>query len=205
MQACPPIFMAGLSAFGGIINSYTKVRNQMLSKIKIFLFVVCSFVFIQCTDHSKENKLENIDPISSFKELITNHLNSYKNDKREKIVLLGGGWVKEYYDPENDYKIDIQKTNSLITPNTGYFEFTLTRHYTAFHKNKNDAMNDTIYLKSDKTIHKHRYGFQENKWVVTSREHQRIDSLLPDWYDCNEILQEGEQKGMSNIEGCWEK
>ncbi|MFZ2866030.1 MAG: hypothetical protein WA440_14855, partial [Ignavibacteriaceae bacterium] len=161
---------------------------------------------LRCSDKIKDEEVEKVDPLNTFKEFIGNHLDSYKKDKRKRITLLGGGWVNLYYEPESTYKIDVQKTNSLVTPNTGFCEFTLIRHFTAFHKNKSDAINDTVFIKSDKTIHRHHYGFQDNKWVVTSREHMMISSILNnDWYDCDEIVQEGEQKGITNIYGCWEK
>ena len=174
--------------------------------LKYFSVIFIFFSLLKCSEEVKENKAENIDPVKTFKEYISKHLDSYKYDKRERITLLGGGWVSLHYEPEYSYKFDVQKTNSLVTPYTGFCEFTFTRHFTAFHKNKEDAPKDTIFVKSDKTIHRHHYGFQENKWVVTSREHKMISSVMDfDWNDCDEILQEGEQKGLSNIYGCWEK
>jgi len=181
---------------------YLNAKNLLGYIVIIFI----SIAFIDCSDKVKENKSENIDPVKTFKEYVTNHLDSYKKDKRESVTLLGGGWVNEYYEPENAYKIDVQKTNSLVTPYTGYCEFTLVRHFSSFHKIKEDATIDTVFIKSDKTIHRHHYGFQDNKWIVTSREHKMISSVMDyGWNDCNEIIQEGEQKGLTNIFGCWEK
>ena len=181
------------------------MKNKQ-SMIVFLSLIVFSFILLQCSENRKSDKVENIDPVKTFKDYITKHLSSYKQDKRENITLLGGGWVRLYYEPESNYKIDVQKTNSLVTPYTGYCEFTLTRHFTTFYKNKEDAAKDSIFIKSDKTIHRHHYGFQENNWVVTSREHMMISSVMDnDWYDCNEVLQEGIEKGKSNIFGCWEK
>ena len=176
----------------------------MFSTIKKFSIVFVSLILLQCSEQTKENHPEQIDPAKTFKEFITKHLDGYKNHRRERVTLLGGGWVNEYFEPEKSYKIDVQKTNSLITPFTGFCEFTLTRHITAFHKSKDAAALDKIVIKSDQTVHKHYYGFQENEWIVTSREHQKISTSPSNWYDCNEILQAGEQKGLTNLEGCWE-
>ncbi len=124
--------------------------------------------------------------------------------------------LKNIFEPDINYKIDVQKTNSLITPFTGFCEFTLTRHITKFHPAKEDAINDNLFLKSDKRIHKHYYGFQEGKWIVTSRTNQDPElaklinpltnrSSFDKWNDCNEVIKFGEQKGFTNINGCWEK
>ncbi|MDP3831649.1 MAG: hypothetical protein Q8Q47_10290, partial [Ignavibacteriaceae bacterium] len=112
-------------------------------------------------------------------EYLANHFESYNTDRREQLAELGGGWVKEYFEPETNYKIDVQKTNSLITPFTGFCEFILTRYLTKFHSTKGDASNDNSFIKSDKRTHKHYYGFQEGIWLVTSRTNQDPEPSLP--------------------------
>jgi hypothetical protein len=170
------------------------------TNIKVFTFL---FIFIYTLCFAQETK--EVDPVKSFKEYLSHHFESYKIDKREQLAKLGGGWVKEYYEPETDYKVDVQRTNSLITPYTGFCEFTLTRHLTTFHNRKEDANNDNFFIKSDQFIHKHYYGYQEGEWIVTAREHKKVGSMLSGWYDCNEVLKVGEQKGETNLNGCWEK
>jgi len=174
--------------------------------LKYFSIIFISFSILNCSEEVKENKAENVNPVETFKEYISEHLDSYKKDKRGRITLAGGGWINLHYEPDNNYKIDVQKTNSLVTPYSGFCEFTLNRRFTAFHKNKENASKDSIFIKSITIIHRHNYGFQENKWIVTSREHKMISSLMDfDWNSCDEVLQEGEQKGLSNLHGCWEK
>ena len=161
-----------------------------------------------------------VDPVKSFKEYLTIHFESYKTDRRERLTKLSGGWVREYFEPDDNYKIDVQKTNSLITPLIGFCEFTLTRHLTEFHLNEEDANKDSLFIKSDKRNHKHNYGFQDGKWVVTLRRSQQPENVemtklskrlnlpsssLDEWYDCNEVIKFGELKGYTNMHGCWEK
>lgn len=179
-----------------------KAKNTFI----YFSIISISFSLLFCSEEIKEKKFENVDPVESFKEYISNHLDSYKKDKRGRITLLSGGWANLQYEPEDIYKIDVQKTNSLVTPYTGFCEFTLNRRFTTFHKSKEDAANDTVFIKTITLIHRHHYGFQENRWITTSREHKLISSAMDfDWNSCDEILQEGEQKGLSNLHGCWEK
>ena len=156
-----------------------------------------------------------VNPVKLFKEYLSKHFESYKTDRRERLTELGGGWVKAYYEPDVNYKIDVQKTNSLITPFTGFCEFTLTRHRTKFYATKNEAKNDYSFIESDKWVHRHHYGFQDGKWEITSRTHQgpklanRIKpltnrSVLDKWYDCNEVIALDKQRSLTNIHGCWE-
>lgn len=179
--------------------------------IVILFFLLCSSIYTQQDESNSE-----IDPVKSFKEYLSDHFASYDKDKREQLSNLGGGWVKEYYEPADNYKIDVKKTNSLITPFTGFCEFTIIRHYTDFHQTMKDASKDSEFIKTDKLIHRHKYGFQEGKWVVTSRKHKdpeldkieeqfNWNSSLDNWYDCDQIIKLGDNKGASDIFGCWEK
>lgn len=183
------------------------MRNYNIKIVTLLVFCLSS---ICCAQEKTE------DPVKSFKIYLAKHFESYKSDSREQITKLGGGWVKEYYEPNLNYKIDVQKTNSLITPFTGYCEFILIRHITDFHSSKEEASNDSIFTKSNERTHKHSYGFQEDKWVVTSRSNQDQElakivnpltkrSSFDTWGDCNEVIKLGSQKGETNIFGCWEK
>lgn len=153
------------------------------------------------------------DPVSMFKRYISKHLNSYSKNKRERMARLGGGWVKEYYEPEQGYSFDVQKTSSLVTPYTAFCEFVLVRHFTDFHTTRESAIQDSNFIKTDKLKHRHTYGFQEGKWIVTSRFHQMfipaqfkdISTLDEEWFDCNQVIPKGENKGATNIKGCWEE
>lgn len=142
----------------------------------------------------------------SFEEYIQKYFNSYEINKRERIALLGGGWVKEKYTPQKKYNTAIQKTNVADSPFVGICEFKLLRNYTEFHSTKKGAKNDNNFVKTDAKVHQHKYEFRNNKWIVASRLHYTPGDILGDeWYDCNEIIKEGKNKGSKNIFGCWEE
>ncbi len=162
----------------------------------LFFFLLFSLCYAQ-----NDNLVSEADPVKSFKTYITKHFESYKVDNRERLAKLGGGWAMQYYEPSEEYNIDVQTTNSLISPFIGICEFTLTRNYTGFHSSKEEAKKDGKFRKSDRRNHIHKYAFQEGKWVVTSRRSQKYDNS----YDCNEAIKGGEQKGDTNHYGCWEK
>lgn len=140
--------------------------------------------------------------VASFKGYIAAFMASYKDNPREDIAKLTGGWVKEHYEPAGDPEIDVQRTGSLVSPYMGICQFTLRRHFTAFHKTKAEAVNDSTFVQSDETLHRHRYAYQDRTWVPTVREHLGVAG--DKWYDCNEVIQYGENAGAQNIYGCWE-
>jgi hypothetical protein len=142
------------------------------------------------------------DVVTPFENLLKKHFESYITNPREKISKLGGGWVKEHYKLFGEYKYDVQQTNSLVTPYTAYCEFKLKRSMTSFHKTKEEANLDTIFTKSDLIIHKHYYSYQKGKWIVSKRTHKGYDGIED--YDCKEVISEGENKGETDLEGCWE-
>jgi hypothetical protein len=162
--------------------------------MKNIKFIPIAFILL-CLSSFKLNNNEDI--VASFENLLKNHFDSYISNPREKTDQLGGGWVQAKYKLSGEYKYDVQQTSSLVSPYTGYCEFSLKRSYTDFHKTKDDALLDTIFIKSDEVIHKHYYSYQKGKWKISKREHKGYTG----WYDCNEVLK---KDNSSNIHGCWE-
>jgi hypothetical protein len=170
-------------------------------------FIVCLAVLLVTIDRTANamtlRQREDEQAVSSFKSYVTDFVASYKADRREAISKLGGGWVKEYYQPVGEPSIDVQRVNSLVTPYVGICEFMLRRYRTAFHKTRDEAVRDGHFVESDDTEHRHRYAYQEGKWVPKSRQH--LSTVTGKWSDCNEVITLGENEGAENIFGCWEK
>ena len=139
--------------------------------------------------------------VTKFEKLLNNHFESYKINPREKISKLGGGWVKERYSLDGEYKYDVQTSNSLVSPYVGYCEFKLKREFTNFHQSSYEAKNDFDFVNSDTKTHKHFYSYTKEKWNITKRENEGYKS----WYDCNEKILSGENIDSENIHGCWEE
>jgi hypothetical protein len=116
------------------------------------------------------------DGVKAFKQYVSGYMTSYETDKREQVVKLGGGWVKMRFEPVGVPNIDVRKTDSLISPYIGVCEFTLARHYTAFHPSREAAQADDQLVNGGETKHKHTYAFQDGHWVPTLR--QNYDAFL---------------------------
>ena len=164
-------------------------------------FLLLSFIIIVSCSTPKENKQSEEEQLTEkFKELVTEHLESYKTDNRQSLGLLGGGWVKKEYNViASSY--DIQKTNSVVSPYVGICKFTLQRSYSDFFDTKEAALQADNLTQQDSREHIHKYSYQDNRWIITERNNVGSYGLT----DCDEVISEGEAKGTDNIYGCWEK
>lgn len=163
--------------------------------------------------------------VESFKGYVEHHFGSYKTNRRERVRLLGGGWVKQYFTADvNSAEIDVQRTTSLISPYTGKLEFRIIRHFTAFHQSREEAMTDAAFPQTSITSHRHNYAYQDGKWVPKIRQHRAFDEsaqavaawfnsvgdsasaqAVAAWFDCAEVIKAGPNAGETDIEGCLEE
>lgn len=142
--------------------------------------------------------------VSSFKEIAARHVSSYQNDHRVRVALFGRDrWRREWFDAEPKYSVDVQSTNSLISPYVGIFEFRLRRYLSKMWDTKEQAEKDTTSEAIFLVKHKHTFAYQDKKWVATERKHfQEEPKVLADdqWWNCDETLPDGK----TNISGCFE-
>ncbi len=124
------------------------------------------------------------DVVKSFKNYVAGYMVSYKTDRREYVGNLGGGWAKIYFEPSGDSSIDVRKTDSLVSPYMGVLEFTLIKHFTAFHKTRAEAEADNSFTQSTEARHRHTYASQDGTWVPKSR--QNYVAILNEWSDCEQ-------------------
>ena len=139
------------------------------------------------------------DVVTSFKRYVADYVESYKTDRREQIVQSGDAlgqpvpeWHKESFDAPQNVNLDVQKTNSLVSPYIGVLEFSQTEHSTAIHTSKDDAEKDGNFIKILVLQHRHTYAFQDGVWVPKSRQNH-IPSLETQWDECR------------RRDGCWEE
>jgi len=156
--------------------------------------------------------------IESFSVYVQHHIDSYKTNRRERVLLFPAGWVHQYYelDPSGS-KTDIQRTNSLLTPYVGTLEFRLIRHYTVFYRSREQAAADVHFVQTDVNVHRHTYAYQNEQWIPKERqfhipEHDRsivrartligepVKEDYIEWFDCNGAIER-----QLDIRGCLEE
>jgi hypothetical protein len=174
------------------------VKTMILHQRVSCAFLVILAPALALAQSSSEDK----QAVESFKSYVQQHLASYKQNRRERVTLLGGGWVREYFEPNLDStSIDIQKTASLVSPYVGKVDFQLIRHITKFHKSRSEAEVDSAFVQETAVTHKHTYAYQDGKWVPKVRQHVSEDELYP----CDEVLTVGPDAGERDIYGCLEE
>lgn len=150
-------------------------------KIKsiIILMMFCLFIPITAFASSSEEEV-----VQSFNTLAQNHIDSYQTDKREKIVQAIQGdkkWRKFLHDVSSNYSIDIQKTNSIVTPYIGIFEFEVTIYKSEPFDTEEEARATNTYTNYI-GYHKDKFAYQNDTWVTKERIHS-IDNKKH-YFDC---------------------
>ena len=129
-------------------------------------------------------------------------MQSYKTDKRDYVFgLKNGSWRKVFFEPAGSPRIDVRRTNSLISPYTATCEFELFEYYTAPHYSEKDARADNVPLETKKVQHRHTYAFQSGRWVVKTRQH--FYAFLGSWDTCDDCWAKS-MKPTTDQNGCWE-
>jgi len=177
----------------------------MKKLLTFFLFLI----LVLLSNLAVATPINEYEVISSFKQLTSNHIESYTNDQRIMVYHMTD-WIKSRIRVDSKYNIDIQKSNSDLSPYTATFEYIMHIDYTAFHKTKAEAEADTNFqifderaqLEPSKTVGemskypytvRHTYAYQDGKWVntgikyrwniyVSSDDSKWYDSISP-WYD----------------------
>ncbi|MBP2657786.1 MAG: hypothetical protein H6Q69_818 [Firmicutes bacterium] len=124
--------------------------------------------------------------ITSFKETIQKHLHSYQDDPRIIVfsVSTDTKWLKSKCDIPYDYSYDIQKTNSIITPYTGYLIYKM-RVLTTDNQTTKEAAEacNTFNNNDDNLFIKYRilFSYQDNKWIP--KKYEFNIPILGNWID----------------------
>ena len=123
------------------------------------------------------------DIVASFKKHLTDYVADYKTNRRDEVRESSGGWRRNYYEIEENYSIDLRKTDSLISPYVGTASFVFIMHSTSFHNTKAEAEADNNFISPLPLKHRHVYAYQDGAWVLTKRE--EYIAVLGDWFDCD--------------------
>jgi hypothetical protein len=167
------------------------LRNLKV-RMTISVLMLLPFLLLGCS-------VKPPDPVVSFKSAVEDFLKVYKQSKHEEVYYIQGGlgtysfepstpsgWKKTTSDLVSDaYSIDVQKTNSLVTPDIGTVEFDTSQHSSNFQDSEKDAR-DTQVVSDDVVSyhHRHTYAFQDGVWIEKSQKQMRQGSST--WVDCKE-------------------
>jgi hypothetical protein len=141
----------------------------------------------------KPKPSEEEQAVASFKQTAANYVATYKQSKHEEVYHLDAsfaahtpeGWRKSYSELASDvYSVDVQKTDSLVSPYVGTLEFHTNLYVSELYGSQDAASQTTDFpaKPNDVRRHLHTYAYQNGAWVLQSRKQFVYD----EWQDCPE-------------------
>lgn len=164
-----------------------RVKSLNITISKPILIV--AILLIAAPLFAAENK-DNEAAVEAFTKFVT----QYMTLNRSKSIVSedGRGQLRKYrVDINDDYGIDVKRTDSLMTPLLGVFEYT-TKEYVSInpHHDRDAALSDNELRLQLESKHLHKYGYTNGKWKPISGTYKSkisgLDSNYSGVYDCNE-------------------
>lgn len=143
--------------------------------------------FGQATSYASDIKQDKV--VKQFKKTIENYFAQCPNNPRIAVTEENGSYLRSKYAILNNYKYDVKKSDSLISPYVGYLEFVFKTYAYKKFDSKEDAYKDNSIdeLIITKT-YQINYGYQDGKWVATSGEYKlnMFNEEYPGMKKCSE-------------------
>jgi len=136
-----------------------------LSSIATLLLTIALSTGIGATAQSQQEK----DIVKAFSKTVEEYIPSHFI-KEPLPVQVGCGWNKHLYEPSANHSIDVRKTDSLISPYIGTVQFVVTSSLTNCHPTEEEAKKDNAYRRFGTATHRYTFAYQEDTWVLKSRE-----------------------------------
>jgi hypothetical protein len=176
------------------VIKYNKKSREGIIMKKMLLIFICLLFWSFPAFAAEVSQAEDSQIVSSF--------NQYLNDKMAQILATYDGqhyihmlpseknpegyWRKVDAAVNPNYKIDVQKTDSLDTPYIATLEVTTKYRYFASRPTREaaEAATDGGYTVTN--IYRFSIAYQNNTWVVT--EAQQYDTFFKKWKTCTRDL-----------------
>ncbi|KAF0216763.1 MAG: hypothetical protein FD174_3586 [Geobacteraceae bacterium] len=150
---------------------------------RFLVFFILALSLLLC---SKVFALTDTEVVDSFKQ--------YVSDEMKKVFVSYEGthynvsyvesnlnfWFKSYHKIDQNYKIDVEKTTSLISPYVGTLQVEVYYNTSDKFPTKKTAEQATTYKVHSIQTFKITLAYQENKWVVTDAHFKSssLDSVI---------------------------
>lgn len=152
---------------------------------KILVFCLCLLIFPNFAFAVSDE-----DALASFKSYIKVELEKVKQSyegnrysmyfmEADKKISRSALWYKQSAAINPEYKIDLQKTNSLISPYLGTLEVKIDDTIFIAHPIKEIAASLDLINYRTYSIYIFSIAYQDDKWVITAI--RDYDSVLKKW------------------------
>jgi len=173
----------------------------------VFLFAV--LILSVPSVFSGDEKTEEQQAMKTFKQYVSDLMERYRVEKYEQVDATshceGHEYVKSSYEPSVASKVDVRKTDSLVSPYAGILEFQWNERYSDCQATREKAQAQSDLKNSNSVNYRYTYAFQDGKWVPTEAE---IGSVNPDdvshlkWESCADDVTHLTRSGFKPDFGC---
>jgi hypothetical protein len=153
---------------------------------------LCAVLQVSC--HSSPNQPEKTEAqriVDAFREKVDADLQAHKGRKdvwpQAQTKYEEAGWYMEADELPSSYSINVEKTESLVSPYLGTAEFPVTGNV-SYPKNSREEALEATQFKSSYTInHRLQYAYQNGQWVLKSEKCFDYDIMVEGhaWGNCN--------------------
>lgn len=153
---------------------------SILVKRLFVLFVILVASFSAQAD-------EKAQVVKSFKSLAAGHIASFKTDNRAWVVTQSKssttppfesqilGYINVWFSVLPEYGIDIQVSNSLMSPYTGTLDYKVQIHSSQPHQTREEAAKDFTEVEVSRAVdYRNTYAYQDGEWVLVSKKSESL-------------------------------
>ena len=165
-------------------------RNKALS-VK-FLGFILAVGQVSCHSTPKEQeKTQEQKIVDSFREKLDADLQNHKSSKdvwpQTGSQYQEAGWYQEKVELPASYSINVEKTDSLVSPYVGTAEFPVTGNVSYPKNSREDALEATQFKSSYTINHRLQYAYQNGQWVLKSEKCFDYDIVVEGhaWGNCH--------------------
>lgn len=159
--------------------------------VLILLLSVALMALSQTACHKEPEKTEAQKIVDSFRAKVDGDLQNHKSRKdvwpQTEDQYAEAGWYMEDDELPASYSINVDKTDSLVSPYMGTAEFLVTGSVTYPKNSKDEALAATQFKDSYSINHRLLYAYQNGQWIFKSEKCYYYDITVDGstWRDCN--------------------
>ena len=188
----------------------TEYRQWTEEEMRFSRFIaVLSATIILLTPYALGDEKAEQDAVKMFKQHVSSLISKYNAEKHVRVEyspLCGTtnphGYLKASYEADLHYKLDVRRTDSLITPYVGILGLRWNERYSECRKTGEEAQTQSDFPHSDFLDYRYTYGYQDGKWIPQDREVGGLTDHGVEWEQCADEKAKLEAMGYEADYGC---
>ncbi len=202
-EACEEKTGQDKKTYEKLFKDAKKGVNQMKNIYQSALIALAVGLMFDSSAFAQHQAAEQ-EAVQKFKQYTSDLMVKYKAEKYERTEHAvycpnwgpgAHGYVKAAYEPDSSYKIDVRKTDSLITPYVGILWLQWDKRYSDCKDTREEAQTQSDLPNRDHLAYQYKYGFQDGHWIPQDRLIGSVTEQGIRWEFCGEEKAYLEPKG----------